>query len=118
MSDEYLSRHKFLRAREMAAENAAPELIAAQLGLDLAQVQAILQDRLQPSRIVVDDDEPLREEILTSQRCEGCGALVYVWPCLACQMAGVISPPPPSTKRVRGENLKQKLRRLRRQRAA
>jgi hypothetical protein len=118
MSHEYLSRHKFLRAREMAAENAPLEAIAAELGLCLKLVEAILQDQAQPSRIVVDDDQPLREEILTSSRCPGCGALVYAWPCLACQMAGQISPPPAAGPRVRGANLKQKLRRLKRRRAA
>jgi hypothetical protein len=76
-------------------------------------IAAIQADRIQPSRIVVEDDDPLREEMLTARRCHGCGALVFHWPCLACQLAAG----GPTTKSQR-LTLDQSLEKLRRARTA
>lgn len=108
MSHEYLSRRSFLTIRELAEEKSVAE-IAQSLCLTQATVVAVLEGRLLPSRIVVDDDDPLREEMLTARRCQGCGALVFRWPCLACAMAAGKQPP----KRLSGSAVKRKRQRAR-----
>jgi hypothetical protein len=34
-----------------------------------------------------EDDAPADYVARNMRRCEGCGGMVYVWPCIACQMA-------------------------------
>lgn len=34
-----------------------------------------------------EDDAPPDYRASNLRRCDGCGAMVYVWPCIACQMA-------------------------------
>ncbi len=108
MTSEYLSRRSFLKIRELAGDS-SPPAIAAEVGLSVETVVAVIEGRRQPSRIVVDDDHPLRDEMLTAQRCAGCGALVFTWPCLGCAMAEGHVPLPP--QRLSGAGLKYKRQR-------
>jgi hypothetical protein len=95
----------------MIAQQQPLEIIAEITQLSPSTIADIGSGELQPSRIVVDDHDPNREEILKAQRCRGCGALVYVWPCLACQMCTAVAEPEPVAGRVRGLALKHKRRR-------
>jgi hypothetical protein len=108
MSTPYLSRLAWLRVRELAANFAPVEQISLETALDPATVEGILAGRIQPNRIVVEDDDPLREEALTARRCRGCGGLIYVWPCLACSLSCPAGPDPSSAKCR--ETRKRKLR--------
>jgi hypothetical protein len=112
MSLEYVSRRKFLLVRERLAQQVALAEIAAETGLSTATVVAISEGRIGPSRIAVDDDHPLRDEMLRAKRCPGCGGLVFIWPCLACQITGAITPVPASQKRTNREPAKYKRNRV------
>ena len=105
MTSEYLSRRSLLRIRELATELPV-SAIAAEVGVSPdCVVEVISGRRHHPSRIVVDDDHPLRDEMLTARRCHGCGALVFTWPCLACAMqAGNCA----AAQRISGLDLKRK----------
>jgi hypothetical protein len=107
---EYLSRPVFLAVREQLAAGVKIAQIAADTGLATATIEGIEAGRVGPSRIVVDDDHPLRDEMLSATRCAGCGALVFAWPCLACQMA---AGGPLAGDRVSGLAAKAKRRRVR-----
>jgi len=100
-NDEYLPRKLYLRVRELLADASPYAAIAAETGLSEATVAAIANGSRQPSRIAVDDDHPLRDEMLSARRCPGCGALVFRWPCLACQIAAssTRSPKPQTSAR-------------------
>lgn len=111
MAAEYLTRRDYLQVRDRLAVGDPREQIAEELALAPATVAAIASGELLPSRIVVDDDHPLREEMLTATRCAGCGALVFTWPCLACQLAARRKPGGVKKQRLQGESLKNKLRR-------
>lgn len=108
MTSEYLSRRSFLIIRD-AAEETEPVELAARLGLAVETVLEVLAGKRRPSRIVVDDDHPLRDEMLIARRCKGCGALVFTWPCLACDIASGASRA--TQQRVTGVGLKDKRRR-------
>jgi len=45
-----------------------------------------------------EDDAPPDYSVEDMRRCSGCGAIVYVWPCLACRMAVTERIPCPATK--------------------
>lgn len=111
MSHAYLSRHKWLQVRELLDQQQTLAAIAEVTQLSPSTIAAIASGELQPSRIVVDDLDPNREEILKAKRCVGCGALVYIWPCLACQMSTAVAAPKPVAGHVRGLALKHKRRR-------
>lgn len=103
---EYLPRRLYLRIRELAGEM-TPLQIAEVVPLSLITIEGVLAGKLQPSRIVVDDDHPLREEMLTATRCDGCGARVFRWPCLACQLR-VPAGERGVAERLAGKGLRQK----------
>lgn len=46
-----------------------------------------------PPHLLPDDDRPPGFNTANIRRCQGCGALVYLWPCLACHMAGNVPSP-------------------------
>ncbi len=114
---EYVSRRVWLLVRERLADGLPHDFIALEVGLSTGTIAGIAAERIRPSRIVVEEDDPLREEMLTAKRCPGCGALVFTWPCLACQMAAAAKLPvkkakkPRAVKRIGGRALKSKLRR-------
>jgi len=114
MTAEHISRRAFLKARELLAIRRPIEEISLETGLSLGAIRDIDADRVQPSRLIVEDDDPMREEVLKSRRCPGCGAMVYHWPCLACQFESRDA----ANARNRGKNRKQKLARLARKRRA
>lgn len=111
MNPEYLPRRSFLKIRELAGEMPTDE-IAAVVKLSPQTVADVIAGRRQPSRIAVDDDHPLRDEMLTAKRCLGCGAMVFTWPCLGCQMSGAA--PRSAAAPIAGESLKYKRQRIRR----
>jgi hypothetical protein len=104
MTSEYLSRRSFLKIRELATDFAV-HAIAGEVGVSPDCVTEVISGERQPSRIVVDDDHPLRDEMLEARRCHGCGALVFTWPCLACAMQ---SGSAAATPRISGRDLKYK----------
>lgn len=110
MSTSPLSRRDFLRVRELLAENIPRNAIAAKVELPVETVNDIAAGRAKPSRIIVDPDDPQHEAALNSQRCPGCGGMIYRWPCLGCQIAAQRLAPP-QTHRLGGERLKEKRRR-------
>ena len=112
MSSEYVSRPQFLHVRQRLADQATAFEITAETGLSATTVAAIAAGRIGPSRIAVDDDHPLREQMLSAKRCPGCGGLVFVWPCLACQITGAIAPVAAPQKRTNREPAKYKRNRL------
>jgi hypothetical protein len=109
MTPEYVSRWAFLKARELLALDRLPAEIAAELKLLPATVVAIAAGDLTHSHLVIEEDDPLREEMLTARRCPECGGMVYVWPCLVCQMRNLPQPSRAAKNKVR--DLKQKHRR-------
>jgi hypothetical protein len=115
MSPTHLSRRLWLEVRDRLAVLESPEAVAAATQLPLDTIAAIASGQLLPSRIVVDDHDPERDEILQATRCRGCGGLVYVWPCLACQLEGPAakSPADHDQPRLSGLALKHKRRRER-----
>ena len=112
MSSEYVSRPQFLHVRQRLADQATAPEIAAETGLATTTVVAIAAGQIGPSRIAVDDDHPLREQMLSAKRCPGCGGLVFTWPCLACQLTGAIAPVTAAKKRTNREPAKYKRNRL------
>jgi hypothetical protein len=70
------------------------------------------------------DDAPADYEPSRMKRCGGCGAIVYLWPCLACEMATMTQkvPPAPEVDDEPGKELPRPLtmkqRRWRRKRIA
>lgn len=40
-----------------------------------------------PPHLLPEDDTPPGYDPTHIRRCSGCGSLVYLWPCLSCQMA-------------------------------
>src|SRR5687768_5518648 len=101
MNAEYVSRWAFLKARELLALAQPVVDIAAQLKLLPATIEAIAAGELTHSHLVIEEDEPERDAMLTSRRCAGCGGMVYVWPCLTCQLRAAPASAPRRT--LRGE---------------
>ncbi len=113
MTRPYLSRRSFLEVRHLLAENVPFAAIAEQTGVALRTIADIAQDAVLPSRIAEDEEHPLWEEMQHSRRCPGCGALVFLWPCLACQLTacaggGGVKVP----RKAAGLKLKDKRRRV------
>ena len=50
-----------------------------------AETEPAAHDR--PQHLLPEDDTPPGYDPTNIRRCQGCGSLVYLWPCLACQMA-------------------------------
>jgi hypothetical protein len=46
------------------------------------------------------DDSPPQFSARQLRRCPGCGGMVYLWPCLACQMATARPQPAPERPRM------------------
>lgn len=88
MSSSSISRRVVLRVRELLEEEQPPAGIALLLGLPLATIEGIAAGRIQPSRLLIEHDDPQRDAMARAERCPGCGGMVYLWPCLACQLAG------------------------------
>src|SRR5690348_16768348 len=66
--------------------------IARELGLSPRTVARIADDRRmgreEPSESdLPEDDAPPDYVPQNLRRCSGCGAIVYLWPCLACRMS-------------------------------
>lgn len=114
MNAEYLPRRLYLRVRELLADGLSHAQIAASVPVGLATIEGIATGELRPSRIVVDADDPEREQMLAARRCPGCGAMVYVWPCLGCQVA---SGQPAPAQRLGGLRLKRLRARVRKKAA-
>ncbi|WP_254512814.1 helix-turn-helix domain-containing protein [Anatilimnocola floriformis] len=89
----------FARILELAAEGHSQRWIARRLGIDRATVSQVVQAAAeQPnpqaasnaaeinfsSDLPNPDDAPPGFDPANVRRCCGCGALVYLWPCLAC----------------------------------
>lgn len=65
--------------------------IARELDLSIWTVQRVAARQrydLNPATAELpEDDAPPDYSAANLRRCPGCGAMVYVWPCLACRMA-------------------------------
>jgi hypothetical protein len=44
-----------------------------------------------PQHLLPEGDTPPGYDPANIRRCQGCGSLVYLWPCLACQMAADVA---------------------------
>lgn len=98
MSSPAVSRRLFLRVRELLESEQSQTSIANLLALPLATIAGIAAGRIQPSRLIIEHDDPQRDAMSRAERCPGCGGMVYLWPCLACQLAcqaGTCSEPLP-----------------------
>jgi len=71
--------------------------IARELDLNVATIARIADDRRQGREIVSEgelpeDDAPPDYVASNLRRCPGCGAMVYLWPCLACSLGTSTQP--------------------------
>ena len=58
--------------------------------------ESVREDELPPGAKLPEDDCPPDYVAQNLRRCPGCGAMVYVWPCITCQMATMTQPVPPA----------------------
>jgi hypothetical protein len=84
----------FTRISELAAQGHSQRWIARRLGIDRETVAQILREAQRkppevifPSDVPRPEDDPPGFDPANLRRCKGCGALVYLWPCLACCLA-------------------------------
>jgi hypothetical protein len=79
--------------------------IARELGLCVDTIARIADER----RYRADGENPRADELPADdgppdyvatnlRRCPGCGAMVYLWPCRACEMATTTQPVPPAAE--------------------
>lgn len=83
-------------ARLLAAGRRHVE-IARELDLSVDTIDRIADDRLRgrepPSEDELpEDDAPPGYIARNLRRCSGCGAMVYLWPCLACSLGANVQP--------------------------
>jgi hypothetical protein len=82
---------EFVAARRLLAAGGRHVEIARELGLGIWTVDRIAArlryDEDAASAELPEDDAPPDYAPENLQRCPDCGAMVYVWPCLACRMA-------------------------------
>lgn len=114
VNDEYVPRWAFLKARELLALDVDLGEISRELQLSRKTVAGIAAGTVGHSHLVIERDDPQGEAMQRSRRCRGCGGMVYIWPCLVCQIRQ--SPPDSARKknRLSGETLLFKRRRVRR----
>jgi len=86
-----LTPHEFFKVRRMLARKMRQIHIARELGLSVWTISRIadtlryLTDPINEDDLPVDDAPP--DYVVTNlRRCPGCGAMVYVWPCIACKL--------------------------------
>lgn len=82
---------QFLAVRRALAAGARHVDIARDLNLGFWTVDRIAARLRYDEAVEVaelpDDDAPPDYAATNLRRCPGCGAMVYVWPCLGCRMA-------------------------------
>jgi hypothetical protein len=84
-----LQRQGFSRRWIARRLQIAPQTIAARCR------EAETDDRpLPPTRQPSEDEAPPGYDAANVRRCEGCGSLVYLWPCLGCKLAATPRPAP------------------------
>lgn len=101
----------FHRLVALAAEGKSQRWIARRLGLKPTYVRQRLNELLRqaseefaskheenalsnpdlPAHVLPNDDRPPGFDPTNIRRCRGCGALVYLWPCLSCHVEGNVS---------------------------
>lgn len=80
------------RVGELAEQGYSHRWIARRLGINRAAIPEILRRlRQQEEPAAEQNDEPPGFDLANLRRCSGCGALVYLWPCLACCLAQEIT---------------------------
>ena len=87
-----LTREQFVEVRRMLGEGKRQVQIARALDLSVWTVTRIASEPQFQRDDLLDgelpeDDGPVDFVSRALRRCTGCGAMVYRWPCLACQMA-------------------------------
>jgi len=93
-----LQRHRLLR--DWRRQGVSLREIARRLNVAPKTVQRSLEDLtflpgdVAASDIALPDDPPPGFDPANLRRCGSCGALVYLWPCLACAMADESSTTP------------------------
>jgi hypothetical protein len=96
-----LTLSEFYAVRRALAAGMRHTEIARELDLSvwtidrLAALERYQQDPITEDELPEDDAPPdyLAQNL---RRCPGCGAMVYVWPCIACQMATQTQRVPPA----------------------
>jgi hypothetical protein len=90
---EFQAVCRMLRARLRHVE------IARELDLSLWTIWRIADRRLVPEEIdeiseaeLFEDDAPADYVAANLRRCPDCGAMVYVWPCVACRIVTTTRP--------------------------
>src|SRR5437868_2092204 len=83
---------EFMAIRRMLQVRMRHVDIARRLNLSVWTISRIADDiTLQLDPVPEDalpiDDAPPDYVAQNMRRCEGCGAMVYVWPCIACKLA-------------------------------
>lgn len=71
--------------------------IARELDLSVSTIARIADDRRRGRELTTgdqlpEDDAPPDYVARNLQRCPGCGAMVYLWPCLACRLSTTARP--------------------------
>jgi hypothetical protein len=87
-----LTRPEFLAVRRALAAGMRHTEIARELDLSVWTISRIADlARYQPEADAVgelpEDDAPPDYAAQNLRRCPGCGAMVYLWPCIACKLA-------------------------------
>jgi hypothetical protein len=90
--DHRLTHPEVLTVRTLLARGWRHTEIARELNLSVWTIARIHDDwRHQLDPLTEDelpvDDAPPDYQAENLRRCDGCGAMVYVWPCIACRMA-------------------------------
>jgi hypothetical protein len=96
-----LTMLEFEAVRRALAAGARHVEIARELNLSVWTIALIANNRRYETEDVdeVDlpvDDAPAEYEAKNLRRCGGCGAMIYVFPCVACQLAGMTQRVPPA----------------------
>ena len=93
----------YRRAAELAQQGHSHRWIARRLGINRKALPGIIREiaaeseisseisaaeiTLQPGDLPTKNDDPPGFDPANLRRCRGCGALVYLWPCLSCCLA-------------------------------
>ncbi len=73
------------RVAKLAAQGYSHRWIAERLGINRAAIPEILRRwQLEQAGTTDGNGDPPGFDLANLRRCAGCGALVYLWPCLAC----------------------------------
>ena len=77
------------RARMLLAAGLSQVQISRRTGLSRRTVARIAhQGRRQLTAADIHDDRPAGFDRQCLDRCRGCGARIYLWPCLVCEVRG------------------------------